>query len=188
MTYRYGNICTVGDASNNNFVTAWTMVFGNDGLGWAQSGIFYAYGYGCWHHFAQQERNYFQEAPFTIIGSCVGQGEVHKVWQQTVNVGNPDWRIRSNIDSTIFIQSTWNQFTQWSQPFQVAFDGEARHNASDIPGYGSVRTDYSGMQVQDYFNDNFFNTCGYINLGVVSSPRYAVSGLNCDHIQVWTSG
>ncbi len=187
MTYQLGNICTNGDTTSNNVSAAWTMVNGADLQGWAQSGMLLEYGWGCWREFAQQEQNVSLYAPVTITGPCVTGGETHHVWQQTVNASG-SWRMRSNIDTTVYIQSTYNQFSAWSSPFIVEFMGETHHDNSDVPGYVGTKTDLSGMQVQDLADNAFYGTCGRVTLYSGADTRYSTDAPNCDHVRVWTSG
>lgn len=179
MTYRYGDIC-IGDPTNNNTVSDWTMVHSNDRQGWAQSGFLYVYGAPCWRHFAEQM---FGGQRTQVFGSCVGGNELHRVWQQVVY--NNGWKIRSNIDTTVFIESTVSPFTYWNVPFQVSFDAEAHHDASNIPGSYQAPVAYTNMQVQDFIDDTWHGTCPWVYLGVVRAPRMGVDAPTCDFIHTW---
>lgn len=192
LTYEYGNLCSMGDDNpHNNISTTFTMVASADGHGWAQSGMELRTGESCWHHWAEQEQDTSYYQPYDRDGSCVGQGEVHHLVQQAVLDGG-FWRIISTIDASNFIESSFSPFTTWAKPFSVSFVGETGHDASDVPGYNQPgyppRSDFNNMQVQDYYNNYWYTTCGYVNLGAHADYRYATDALNCDHIRVWTSG
>lgn len=186
MTYQQGALCS--DANLNNVSASWTMIAASDVKGWAQSGYWFHSGETCWRHFAQQVWGYPANPPYTIEGTCVNPGEQHRVWQQTVVVGAPQyWAIRSNVDVTIFIQSSWNQFGVWANPLIAEFNGETHHYNSDVPGSSANPTDFHGpMQVQNYANDQFYDTCGFISLYPAAAFRYATDQPSCDHVRVWT--
>lgn len=197
MRYRYGNICTIGDPNpGGNFSTAWTMASSPDTTQYAQSGIMYQYGDSCWRHFAEQSRPGQPLNPDRRLLGCVANGETHRVWQQVVNLLAPGccaWRIRSNIDSTIVIQSTFDPLAVWGTPFNAEFAGETTHNSSDIPGYKIAGypppTAFTFISVQSLNDDNWYSSCGRTSMTkVTTSPRYSSSILGCDSTESWTSG
>lgn len=196
MIYRLGNICTTDQNPGTNFSTAWTMVSSYGADAYAQSGLMYQYGWGCWLHFAEQLRAPGAGSNRVILPSpCVSNGESHRTWQQVVNVISPsccDWRMRSNIDSTILMQSTWSPFSNWVLPYNAEFAGETTHNNSDIPGYKVTGlpppVNFSGLQVQSWHDDNWYSTCGRTNFTKVQHPRYSSSVLSCNSTESWTSG
>jgi len=164
------------------------MVFSANSAGWAQSGHFFYNGVSCWKHFAQQRRNAGQ-APKTKEGACVAAGQLHGAIQGTVwSPAHNQWEIQSGIDNTIFLQSTWSQFVYWTTPFVVSFAGETHHVASDVPGYSTSKTDFSLMTVQNWDDDTFYGTCGFVTLYPHTDPRYATDAPACNHVRVWTSG
>lgn len=184
------------------------MVYSNDGSGWAQSGMIYEYGDSCWRHFAQQA--YGQGGSGSYLNTyvmpnvCVGNDESHHVWEQTVPTGctkGTNCEIRSNIDTTVLIQSSWDPNAKWTTPFLVAWSGETYFDQSDVPGYNTSGypppVDYENMEWQYASNDSWYTVCDgniALNAGTVA-PRYSigtVSSSNCtsgtDHVQSWTSG
>jgi hypothetical protein len=187
LTYQYGDICNT-DPTNNNSASNWTMVYGAQGQ-YVQSGYIYFYGIqpDCWRHFSQQARDLRLEPQETVLGSCVTAGERHNAWQQAIVVNNR-WVYRSNIDFTIFQQSTWSPFDNWSRPFKVGFDGEVSHGTSYVPGAQWAKADQTNMQVQDWYNDQYYNTCGRVGLGGhISSISFGVDAPNCDWTRSWTN-
>lgn len=197
MRYRYGNICTTDTDSTSNFSTAWTMASSKPGNAYAQSGLMYQYGWPCWRHFAEQRRSPTVLAFRSFLPTpCVANGETHRAWQQVVNLSAPaccDWRIRSNIDSTIMQQSAWNPFANWETPFNAEFAGETTHSNSDIPGYKlgggwPPPTAFTFISVQSLHDDNWYSSCGRTNTTRVTAPRYNSSVLGCDSTESWTSG
>ena len=195
MVYQTGNLCS-GGSSSNNVSTAWTMIAAENALGWAQSGeLFYpSISGGCWRHFAQQEQSKFQ-TPVTKLGSCVSAGQLHRAWQQTVSVGGSQvWAVRSNIDTTIFLQSNFNPFANWNLPFIPEFEGETHYDSgsgwSDVPGTAANPVSFANahgfMQVQDD-NGTWYDTCGNVNLYANAAQHYSSTALECDFVQVWTS-
>jgi hypothetical protein len=186
MRVEYGNICQSDTRPGFNFSTAWDMVFSNGTPGYAQSGIMLRYGYACWLWWAEQED---RTHPFTDwYQGCATQGTTHDVWQQMLLV-NGSWVVRSNVDLTVIRESSFNPIGEWSTPYQIGFSGETYYGGeSDVPGYTPAPTDFSGMQIQDFNNDGWYPSCGNLILGPYVSPRYTTVALNCDHVQIWTSG
>lgn len=193
MKYSYGNICTSYPDYHHNFSTAWTMISSGGSVhGWAQSGNILHYGDSCWHHWAEQEENYPAIQPFDVNGACINVGESHRAWQQAVYPGG-QWAMRSNIDTTIFIQSSFDPFSSWAGTWNVSYEGETSFDESDVPGYQQAGlpppTNFGLMEVQDFYNDNYYDTCG--NAVLAASPavhRYATDAPACDFTRVWTSG
>jgi hypothetical protein len=207
VVYRDGALCS-SDATIANASLVWTMVA--DGSpepdGWAQSGRIYRKGLPCWQHFAQQVRNKFLYPPHTWIEpGCTTAGSVFHVWQQTIFVGGSlNWAIRSNINTKVLLDSSqetselggpWSHIASWTTPFNVSFAGETKHNNSDIPGYSATKSDFSPagqtpMQVQDFLNDAWYNTCGYVTLAAIvdadPAHRYATDAPSCSNVRTWT--
>ena len=96
--------------------------------------------------------------------------------------------MQSGIDNTLFLQSTWNPFVYWPTPFLAQYSGETHHNASDVPGSLTAKADFSSMTVQNWDDDNFYGTCGFVTLYPVAAPRYATDAPACNHVRIWTSG
>jgi hypothetical protein len=194
MTYEQGNICTT-DTGSGNDITSWSMVYSRDRNGWAQSGLLYRYGWACWRHWSEQSQTGVSGSEYFIPNTCVGNGEVHQVWQQIVPTGctkGTNCKMRSNIDTTVLMESSWDPFANWAQPFSVGWAGEAHHNYSDIPGYNQPgyppKLDYSSLQFQQKSNDSFLSVCGALGLVSVTASRYAEDQPACDHVRTWTSG
>ena len=89
-------------------------------------------------------------------------------------------------NTTIFLQSTWSQFSNWSTPFDVGFAGETTHLANDVPGSTALKLSFGNMQVQDFFADTWHNTCGYVSLASAHASRYTTDAPACNNVRVWT--
>jgi hypothetical protein len=193
MRVEFGNICQTDSNANVNTSSTWDMVVGHDFQGWAQSGIILRPGYSCWPWWAEDVIPGEQNVDW-YNGGCAVQSTTHHVYQQLVTV-NGSYAIRSNVDGIVIHQTEFNPFTSWALPFQVQFAGETHHDNSDIPGYAAAPTDFSTMQVQNAYNNNWYGTCDPnwgANLGKtapgVPAPRYSDDALACDHVRTWTSG
>jgi hypothetical protein len=198
MTFRFGDLCTQMSDSHN-LTAAWSMVVGSDRQGWAQSGLWTYQGWSCWRFFAQQMYNRATTLPVTVWGVCLnpGNGEHHNVWQQTIHDGAwANWRIRSNIDATMFIQSSYCHLCVWRSPLDVQFMGETKMNRSDVPGYWPYPTDFSGMQVQNACQvvpygttcneGSWLSSCASY-LYAIHDTRYWSDSVACDHTRSWTA-
>lgn len=197
MTYELGNICSSGDPNHfTNWSISWDMVYNSAVGGYAQSGIDYQYGWSCWLQFAEQKRSSSYTPADQYVPQCIGNGEVHHVYQKIVNINptNPDWRVDSAIDSTTILESAWNPFGAWGNPpWSAGWSGETSHDHSDIPGYMAAGypppVHYNQMQVQNYSDNNFFGICtNQVLLHPVTSLRYSEDLVACDHARSWTSG
>lgn len=198
VVFEPGSLCT-GPYQGDNPSVSWTMVNGYNGQGWAQSGYGIDDGWGCYRQFAQQLRQKGVDQPVTKLGACVNPGETHTVWQQSL-LSNGIWAIRSNIDGWAVLDSSvsypggppaWSPLNYWTYPFVVEFETETHHDNSDVPGYTSDKTDFSGMSVQDNNTLQWYTTtCGTIvlNWGIDPQHRYATDAPSCNHVRSWTSG
>jgi len=203
LQYQQSALCHSGDPTYTNMATAYTMIKGADGNGWAQSGLWFQADWSCWKHYWQYEDNYsvygFASGHFQMkTGVCVSSGEIHHSWQQSVYDG-VNWHMRTIIDSTYY-DTPWSQFAAWASPFGVEFSGETTHNNSDVPGYTSNKSDFAPpgqdiMRVQDFYDDTFYDTCqsGRIVLWAFSNwsvndpmGRYSTDAPACNHVRVWT--
>ncbi|HEV2005127.1 MAG TPA: hypothetical protein VGQ85_00815 [Candidatus Limnocylindrales bacterium] len=123
---------------------------------YAQSGFWYdGNPFGCTRHFAQQSNS--STTYTTKFGSCVSDGEVHHVWQQYVP--NTGGHVRSNIDSTVFLESTFNELN-WARPWSAQYAGETGNMQGDIPGLSTRKTDWSTVQIQSFSDNVYRSTCG----------------------------
>lgn len=193
LTYQSDALCT-SYLGNDNLATTWSMASGNDEKGWSQSGQIYFYSLGCAAHFGEQEENADYFMPALILGVCASTGEIHWVWQQYL----PDsGHMRSNIDQTVMLETGYSVFAPegnyagsgWGQPFQVEVEGETKYRETDVPGTTSQPSDFTGMEVQRWSDDNWETTCNG-NASFRSSTslaRYSDYPPSCDHVQVWTN-
>ena len=134
-------------------------------------------------HFAQQSNDPIVYT--TVTGSCTSDGEVHRAWQQYLP--NTGGHIRSNIDTTVFIESPWNVLN-WTHPWMAQYVGEVGNTQSDIPGLSTRKTDWSSMTVQAFSDNVFRGTCARITLSkAVGDARWAADAPNCDHVRAWTA-
>ena len=139
----YGAVCDT-DTSNSNFTAASVAIASSDGSGWAQSGFVRWYN-STITYFAQQydgatnlQTKYANQPS---IGSVHGY---YEKWQTDTGY------IKSIVDATTFLTSTWNPFSKWSLPFEPQFLGSAYYLESDIAGTSSTPTEYTNLHGQDY--------------------------------------
>jgi hypothetical protein len=181
LKYRTSDVCTFGDG---NWYSGWTMIAGLEDFQYAQSGFYFdGNPLGCMRHFAQQS-NVANGKPPTKFGSCTSDGEVHRAWQQYVP--NSGGHIRSNIDTTVFLETTWNALL-WTRPWRAQFNGEVGNMQTDIPGRSTRKTDWSSMTIQAFSDNVYRGTCGRITLfRGVDNGRWNADAPTCDHVRAWT--
>lgn len=145
-----------GDSSQNNFATSWTMVVDKNLAGYAQSGYMYRAGYaGCVKLWAEQ--NIGGGFADYYLGGCVPVGDTHSAWQQIVAPSGGQYRIRSNVDTTIIRESTVNPFTEWPLPWGAQFEQETTYPQTSISGRVTSKQVFSRTEIQRY-SDNVFVT------------------------------
>ena len=149
ITVRNALLCTT-DTSEANNSSAWSMI--TDFRGWAQTGFLRAGPIGE-AHFAQQSLDGTSWS--TVFGSQVADGEVHHDWQQ---YDGGCGCIHSNVDVTRFMDSTFNPKLSWVYPYGAEFFGETKYLETNMPGWNTSQTTFSGLQVQNFSNDNGWYT------------------------------
>ena len=183
------------------------MVYEHSGNGWAQSGTTYeqhftqngtTYSQSCVLPFAQQSSDGVSNKTYYLAGHCVSAGDANRYWQQVIRVPG-SYRIRSNIDSTYLIQSTWSPFAVWNVSaanyMQIQFAGEAWYYESSVPGTATVKQDFGTMQVQWLSDDSWHTTCSNAYLGTAddNDPPKVAGGYDwkldapaCNHVRIWS--
>lgn len=183
-----GYVLCTSDNGPNNFSTSWSMIYGGNG-GYAQSGTRYEYSdNGCVRRWAEQRQSASTGFVDVFLPyGCSAFGETHDYWQQSIYI-NGGWRIRSNIDTTIIIQSPWSPFS-WTGNYQVAFSSETYYQETHIPGAPATKQAFTNLQVQDRVNDSWYNTCGNANLGLFNNvpSGWGVDSLSCNYTRSWTN-
>jgi hypothetical protein len=180
LTVRYGAVCDT-DQNNNNFSTAWTMLASNaGGGGYVQSGFMRAYG-SLIYHFAEQNRD---GSSYTrVYGSPISVGEIHRYWQQWDSTCSC---LHSNVDTTRFMNSSFDPFSVWTTPFSEQFVGEVKHVASDMPGVGGGPTKFANISVQDYYNHWALIPNPFL-ARTVDRSRWGANAINSTTTQIWTN-
>jgi hypothetical protein len=180
-------LCTTDTNEGTNLSTSWTMVVSGNGSGWAQSGTMYRWGKGsCVKHWAQQAQNSSSWGDYYAAG-CSAVGETDQYWQQLVFV-NGAWHVRSNMNTTIIRESSFNPLTSWTTPYGVEFDAETTYTASTVPGRVSAKQNYTSMQVQAWSDDSWMTTCGNTSLhGASDWSQYSFDMPGCDNVRTWNN-
>jgi hypothetical protein len=182
------SLCTT-DLGLAHFVTDYTMVFDHHqpGGGWVQSGTYLRFvdGY-CVRRWSQNSKDGEGHNDF-FLGGCSQPFESHYYWQQALYV-NGQWHIRSNIDQTVIHQATWDPFAEWHAPFYVSYSAEAGYPQDSIPGSFFFPVLMSDMQVQDLSNNNWYSTCGSVNLAVAwgNKPKWQTAAPSCNTVSFWS--
>jgi hypothetical protein len=186
ITDRGGYVLCTTENSIKNFSSSWTMVF-DEALGWAQSGTMYRWGYGsCVKLWAQQARTGVNDWVESFAGGCSAVGSARRYWQEFVFV-NGSYRIRSRVDSTIIMTSSFSPITEWDAPYEVAFMAETSYEASNVPGVPSSKQNFTSMQVQRWSDNAWVTTCGNTGLtGWSGSVRYDFDRPSCNNVRTWT--
>jgi hypothetical protein len=193
MSYKDDNVCT-SVQNNTNLSTSWSMIQGSPygaNAGYAQSGRIYypTIPSNCMRHFGEQSES--GSSFVRMLGVCTSSNENHQVWQQYIPSNG---HLRSNIDTTVFLESSWSPVGIWPTPWQANFLGETHYGESDVPGLTSNPTDFTQMQVQRYSDDLWESTCSSdVTLGSIGSwdpsqtyYRYSQDRPACDHVREWT--
>lgn len=185
IVVRHGSVCDT-DTSSNNTSSAWTMVNAFNTAGWAQSGYIRWYGSSI-YHFAQYRRN-SSTAWVTKIGStALTAGSSYKYWQQSIyNSSAGQWQIRDNVNSTVLLQTNFNTFSYWNEPFSVQWSGETDYAQSDVPGSSSATAKFSNMQVQRYSDDGWQSGLRALGAFTDTSSRYHRSSVSSNSFSIWT--
>ncbi|TWP32065.1 hypothetical protein [Leekyejoonella antrihumi] len=180
-------LCSTDTNGGWNFSTTWTMIVSNNLNGYAQSGTMYRFGYGtCVKRWAEQNSG-SSWADYYISG-CSNVGESHKYWQSPYYTGSA-WTMRSNIDTTLIHQSTFDPFAVWTRPFYVQYSAETYHSESHIPGTSTAKQDFSSMLIQDFYNNGWYGSCSNVYLGSYNGnpSRWGVDAPACNHVRMWTA-
>jgi hypothetical protein len=106
-------------------------------------------------------------------------------------------RLLANIDTTIFLTSSFNPFAAegsasgsgWAEPFQIQIQGEVSYLESDISGTTAAPSHFYGTQIQRYANSVWEACSGYASFEADTplEARYSQSTGGCDDIYVWTN-
>jgi len=186
LTDRAGyGLCTT-NTSGWNTNSNWTAIHGANPSSYAQSGTLFTWNDSyCVRFFAEQSLNGAWSRT-TLQGVCSQPGEAHFVWQQTVFDGGA-WRIRSNIDQTMLMKSTWNPFATWGSPFQVLTSSETHYPESRIPGSGTAPLSFSNLEIQDRQNHSWYGTCGNANFVSYNqnSGLWGSDAPSCNYTRNW---
>jgi len=188
MTDRGGYVLCSGDATANNFSTAWTMVSGAAGDAYVQSGTMYRYGDPCVTEWAEQTPGAaYGFTDYYVPNACSANKNTNQYWQQMYFTGST-YVYRSNVNSTIIHQTSWDPLNYLNTPYFVAAMAETTYPQSDVPGTVSLPYDYNSLQVQSYFDDSWSDACGHANFGVdnFEDANFATDALSCDYTQTWT--
>jgi len=186
---RYGAVCDTDTTTKpGNFTAEWSMIANSGGLGWAQSGYIRWYA-GNIVYFAQQfDGNGDLQ---TKWGSSATTGQTHlytQWWDPSCSC------LHSDVDTTVYLVTTWNPFTLWNYPFSAQFSGEARYLENDIAGNASSRTQYTSLGGEREDNNNWENyPCNLLSsLNEGSSRRsdgeswHLVANATCPNFQNYT--
>jgi hypothetical protein len=150
LTTQYGAVCDT-HTTMGNFTNAYAMIASDLGVnGYGQAGYIRWYNH-CTVYFAQQFDG-GTDLQTNYGSSCLTDGNTHSY----INRWNPDCHcLKSNVDSTTFLTSTWNPYDVWVFPFSPQFQGEARYLESDMPGNAANLTLYSSIQGQSSSDDSW---------------------------------
>lgn len=186
---RYGAVCDT-DTSSNNVTAAWSMIANRViPYGWAQAGYIRWYN-ATLRQFAQQSSNGSLATTVTYFGpgGAISAGQHYDYWDQWVSVPGCGSCIRSNYNTFIMLQSGFDPFVYWTQPFTVQFLGETKHTESDIPGLSATAATYSNISVQDVSTGNFVPVpCSLLDTPVNAAPsRWGIQAYGCYAFNVWT--
>ena len=181
ITSRFSGVCDTDSDPANNFTNAWSMITPSTSNAWVQSGYERGFGTGV-RHFSQIYSPGLQDT--TAWGSLFPYNEDHTYWQQYDPATK---RIRSNVDLTNFLVTSFNPFAVWPQPFISEFMGEVRYLASDVPGYSGSAAGFWSIQTQRTSNHSWqFIPCPYLT-GLNDQPsRWAVQGVSCTSFHIYT--
>jgi hypothetical protein len=184
IVVRRGAVCDT-DTSSGNTSSAWTMVLPHNTTGWAQSGYIRWYGSSI-YQFAQYKKD-TATGYVTKLGATVGAGAPYQYWQQSIwNASAGQWQIRDNYNTTILLQTNFNTFSSWSEPFGVQWEGETQYSQSDVPGTSGATAHFSSMQVQREIDNGWQSGLPTLAHPTDTSSRYHASSISGNAFDLWT--
>jgi hypothetical protein len=153
---QYGAVCDT-NTSQNNFGAAWAMIAGSAGSdGWVQSGFIRWYNHVT--VFFSQISRYSNpnnggqfDTRYGMSGLTYGSANHYYEKFDTSCAC-----LRSSVNSTLYLSSTFSPYTAWTYPFSPQFFGETAYRQSDMPGNASSPTSFSKLQYQNS-SDNWVN-------------------------------
>jgi hypothetical protein len=184
---RYGAVCDT-NYTENNFTAEWSMIANPTGNGWAQSGYIRWYNGGI-VYFAQQYDGAYDLV--TKFGSSAPTGQTHlytQWWDPSCIC------LHSDVDTSVYLVSSWNPFAVWSYPFSPQFFGEAAYLASDVAGNAASQTQFTSLGGEREDNDNWEGyPCRLLSAANDGSSRRAdgeswhlVANATCPNFQNYT--
>lgn len=187
ITVRKGLVCDA-DSSSANSSSAWAMIAPTNTTGWAQSGYIRWWGSSI-YQFAQHKRD-SSSGYTTKLGSIPTTGSTYtysevSYWNSTAG----QWQIKEMVNSTVLQHTNWNTFSYWTEPFEVAWDGETAYRESDVPGLSSSKAHFTNMQVQWFNDDKWYAASNSTLYGRTDSSRWSRSSFSTANqlFDIWTN-
>jgi hypothetical protein len=143
-----------GNSAPTNYSDEWTMIANGNATadGWAQSGIETDYGFTGMYGFAQQFQGNHGSMQTIYAGSATPTGQTHlytQWWDPACSC------FHSDVDTTVYLASTWDPYASWSEPFAPQFFGETGYLADDIAGTSAAPTQFTSLGGERGDNDQW---------------------------------
>lgn len=188
ITVRKGLVCDA-DSSSANSSAAWAMIAPTNTTGWAQSGYIRWWGSSI-YHFAQHKRN-SSSGYTTKLGSIPTTGSTYTYSEVSYfDSTTSNWQIKEMVNSTVLQHTNWDTFANWTEPFEVAWDGETAYRESDVPGLSTAKAHFTNMQVQWFNDDKWYAASNSALYGSVpTSSRWSRSPFSTASqlFDIWTN-
>lgn len=98
-------------------------------------------------------------------------GEEHQYWvkYETLNACNC---LQLIVDGTVYVNTPFNPFTTFTQPFANQWFGETTFCESDVPGRPGTTARFSQLQIQAD-NNQFASSLPSLNQGITTCARHS---------------
>jgi hypothetical protein len=141
-----------GNSPPVNYSDEWTMIANGNADGWAQSGIETDYGFTGMYGFAQQYQGAGGSLQTIYAGAATPTGQTHLYTQWY----DPACQcFHSDVDTNVYLVSTWDPYSSWTLPFAPEFFAEAGYLADDIAGTSTSPTQFTSLGGQRGDNDQW---------------------------------
>lgn len=143
IVIRSAGLCNTDTDRINNFSNAWSAISGQSVCQVAQSGYERGGGNASFRHFAQIALSCPQIT--TVYGGNLVVSDVggRHTYRSLFNTGCSC--LVSTVDTSTFLMSNFNPYSQWTYPFSAQFLGEVGYRESDVPGSASAHAQFTGI-------------------------------------------
>ncbi len=158
------------------------MIAAYDGCGYAQAGFtnLWVGGVVKIRHKAEVARSCTDYT--SAYGADIGAGERHTY--RTLYYPGCTCEL-STVDGVELQRSNFSPYGTWAYPFIAQFFGEVKYFETDMPGKGSVHTNFTGLGAEQASNHTVVAMpCTMV--GRIDSASWGLVGNTCNNFDLWT--